>query len=279
MAAVSLPTRQRTIETVIVPLDGSERAERALGPAAAVARVYGAHLLLVTTRWEHRSDEARRYLRTLASRAGVMPVESLVIQDRTAAAAIELVVKESTGPMVVMTTHGRSGLGQALLGSVAQAVVAHVGCPMLLVGGRVGLSARADLGPLVVCVDDRPESHGVLPAAASWAAASRRAVHLVSVAANGDAARAAAALDQLAADVRRREPDGDALAVRTTVLHGHAPAHSLVDYANAVGAAGIAMTTHARRGLGRVALGSVTMAVVRDARCPVLVVGPQVAGW
>ena len=68
--------------------------------------------------------------------------------------------------------------------------------------------------------------------------------------------------------------EGGTLPVTSALLRGRSASHAIVDYAAEVEAGAIAMTTRARQGLGRVALGSVTMAVVRDASCPVFVVGP-----
>jgi nucleotide-binding universal stress UspA family protein len=54
-------------------------------------------------------------------------------------------------------------------------------------------------------------------------------------------------------------------------LHGDDPATAIEEFSRTLGSPVIAMTTHGRSGLARVAVGSVAMSVVRRAGCPVLV--------
>ncbi len=64
--------------------------------------------------------------------------------------------------------------------------------------------------------------------------------------------------------------------VRSHVLRSYRPADAIHDVAEEVGASLVVMSTHGRTGLARVALGSVTTAVVRTSLCPVLVNRPPV---
>ena len=67
----------------------------------------------------------------------------------------------------------------------------------------------------------------------------------------------------------------DGAGINWDVLHRDDASDAIVDYVRDVRASLIAMTTHGRTGLARVALGSVTAAVVHNAPCPVLVVRPD----
>ena len=121
------------IQTVLVPLDGSERAEQALPPAVQLAERMDADLVLMTTAWEGKSIETvRRYLDVhiaLLER----DVEPLVVLDREAPDAILFAAREP-GTLVCMTTHGRGGVVSAVLGSVAEAVVRGASGPVVLMG-------------------------------------------------------------------------------------------------------------------------------------------------
>lgn len=138
---------------VIVPLDGSLEAERALPLAVAFARIYGRPLTLlrvvVTIPYggavmayapevETRLDderEAREYL--TQQRGHYAGEENLSVQTMLLAgdAASEIVREASSreGSLIVMSTHGRTGLGKLLLGSVAAKVLEHTGIPLLIV--------------------------------------------------------------------------------------------------------------------------------------------------
>lgn len=65
--------------------------------------------------------------------AGGAPAVRTCIIEGHAATAIVDVAAEEQADIIVMATHGRGGLGRAVLGSVADHVVRHAGCPVLLV--------------------------------------------------------------------------------------------------------------------------------------------------
>ena len=89
-----------TVKNIPVPLDGSGLAERALPYAAELARTIGASLTLV------RTSDAPALLAKLECRQP---------------------------DLVVMSTHGRSGIDRLVHGSAAHDVVSHVECPVMLV--------------------------------------------------------------------------------------------------------------------------------------------------
>ncbi|MGZ8734281.1 MAG: universal stress protein [Acidimicrobiia bacterium] len=116
---------------VIVALDGSARSETALPHARAVAG--GAPLMLMTTMWDRDATAPRRYLEGRAAELADIEVETTVTQDREPPEAILLVAREQPGSIICMATHARSGLGDAVLGSVATRVVHGCPCPVLVV--------------------------------------------------------------------------------------------------------------------------------------------------
>jgi nucleotide-binding universal stress UspA family protein len=121
---------------VVVPLDGTEGAERALAPAIEMARVFGISILLLRVVTEQRAaasgpagggpvPEAARaaeYLDGVARRLwGLgLPATTRVIVDRPAAEAI---IAEGSSDLVVMSSHARSPISRAFLGSVSDKVV------------------------------------------------------------------------------------------------------------------------------------------------------------
>jgi nucleotide-binding universal stress UspA family protein len=265
-------------KTIIVPLDGSAFAERALGPASSVARRTGASVVVLTARQGGVAMEPATYLTQVAQAAGIADPEPVVIDDRLAASAIVSVAGEARDPLVCMTTHARGGPGHALFGSVAEEVLRRVSAPVLLVGPHVS-SDTPEPAHLVVGLDGSDYSTAILPVAASLAVALGVDLTLVTVVdptargAGGTAPETsgeeASNLELLAEGL---EADGAPVAVK--VLSASDPAHAIVEFATNRSGTVVALTSHGRTGLARLTVGSVTMAVVRSATCPILTLRP-----
>ncbi|HUY75564.1 MAG TPA: universal stress protein, partial [Ktedonobacterales bacterium] len=141
------------IASVIVPLDGSELAERALPYALAFAEEY--HRLLLLTRVvkpfvsyatpetgallaeteEENEHEALRYLRDTRKRLAQQATQPVQVTLRIGQPADEIrqLFEAHPGSLLVMSTHGRTGVSRALVGSVATAVMRHALGPMLII--------------------------------------------------------------------------------------------------------------------------------------------------
>lgn len=262
---------------VIVPLDGSPRSETALAYARAVAG--GAPLTLVTTMWARDAIAPRQYLEQRAAELADLDVETTVIYDRKPADAILLVARERPGSIICMATHGRSGLGEAVLGSVAETVVRGAETPVLLVGPHVAPHANSSMAPnLVVAVDNPRTAEAIMPTVAELALTLALGVWAVEVVPPppvplapeadglgwpGDGAGVEAAVAALARL---------GLSAKPKILRELDPARAIVDFARDLPASFVVVGTHARHGFARVALGSVAMRVVHGCPCPVLVV-------
>jgi nucleotide-binding universal stress UspA family protein len=260
------------ISTVVVPLDGSEFAARALPPARALAGLLGARIVLVATHWEDGMGAAREYLAVQARGLGDAPVSSIVVHDRDARDAI-LLQAEDPGAIVCMSTHGRGGVGQAVLGSLAEQVVRSAHRPVVLIGPAVDLSMPIERGgELVVGVDGSEAAEASIATAHRLARLLDLEPWIVQVLPGGKpivpAPRAAeSAYVRWLAD---RFPD-DGRPARWKVLHGLDPAHTFAGDARRSSATLVAVATHGRSGVGRIVLGSVAVRVVRESHCPVVV--------
>ena len=268
-------------KTIIVPLDGSEFAERALVPAAALAKGTGAEVILMTSQMGGVVVEPKRYLTDTAAKAGIPGANVAVITEHFAASGLKVVVADLADPIVCMSTHGHSGVLQALLGSTAEEAIRLLHVPMLLVGPNVELSLATRFDNVVVCTDGTQTSKAIIPEVSDWI----RALHLRAWAVQVLDPEARFALEEageqeaieigavrgLAESLLSRDGAG----INWDVLHRDDASDAIVDYVRDVRASLIAMATHGRTGLARVALGSVTAAVVHDAPCPVLVVRPD----
>jgi nucleotide-binding universal stress UspA family protein len=139
---------------IIVPVDGSDLAEQVVPHVEALAKAFGAHVtvLWVTApvatvagvpvaseeRWQAEDDElAQPYLDRLEQRFQAAGVGATV--DRANGVPANVIVEratESETDLIAMTTHGRSGIQRLALGSVAEEVVRHANCPVLLVRAK-----------------------------------------------------------------------------------------------------------------------------------------------
>src|SRR5581483_1003694 len=135
------------ITSIVLPLDGSDLAARALPFASYLARALPAKLLLVRATLAHAlpgvapgpaqlaaTDHAEVELDAMAAqlRAQGLAAEPHVYYDEAPAAIADAAQRHQAG-LIVMSTHGRGGLGRWVFGSVADAVLRTAEVPVLLV--------------------------------------------------------------------------------------------------------------------------------------------------
>lgn len=139
-------------QTLLVPYDFSEHAEAALARALDLQKRLDAdlHLLYVIPTPVYvgmgpdaqpfpvppAKEEYRRSLRRVAVSAckeATRPIESRVVEGANVAEEIRAVAESLDADLIVMGTHGHSGLMHLLLGSVAEQTLRRAPCPVLTV--------------------------------------------------------------------------------------------------------------------------------------------------
>ncbi len=262
-------------KTVIVPLDGSDFALRALPVGTAVARAFEAELLLVTTPMtleEHDPSDLPVWLPEAAATTGYERVRTELLPEHDELTALDRCVARAEEPALCMATRGRGALGTAVLGSVAQRAVHELGLPTALIGPNSDTKWRVD-GPIVVCHDGSVASDAILPAAREWARALRLKVVIVHVSRPREAATPSA---PIAAIERAVEFFHDDLADDGVRLLSHRhPAAGILGLLDDVDASLVALSTHGRTAMDRLTLGRVSGAVIHAAPCPVLTTRPS----
>lgn len=299
--------------TILVPLDGSPLAERALPYAQGLAASVGARLLLVRAALPRGfpvqgcadgeaqvTREAEQYLSSVADRLDTPGVvEAAVFSDPAA----EAIVEESRlrcVDLVVMATHGRSGLGRWVCGSVVEAVLASSPVPVLLVRAwqdEQRPEALAHEPRVLVPLDGSSFAEEALPVAERLVRNVGGRLVLLQVLRPPDGILASPGrlvpspadptaglrVDQAVDDLKARayeylhqvadrwaiEPSESQIEVRLGE-----PAQAIVAASRERGAALVAMATHGRTGLSRLLLGSVAGDVVRHGNLPLLLVRP-----
>jgi nucleotide-binding universal stress UspA family protein len=156
-ADLDVPVAADRLRRILVPLDGSALAEQALPLAATLARQAGASLILLqSTGWaraavadypaffagglgadhllEQAEESARAYLAQVSRRLGEQGLTvQLEVTPEPAADAILAGAAAQQADLIVMSTHGRGGLGRWVYGSVADRVLRLATLPVLLV--------------------------------------------------------------------------------------------------------------------------------------------------
>jgi len=259
--------------TVIVPLDGSAVAERALGPATVLAHHLGAELqLLRVVARREELDRARAALDEVAAAVDV-PVRPAYVLEADWPAECIANAGDEADSLLCLSSHGAGGVRQAVLGSVAEDVLRLSARPVLVVGPAAEPTLELTRAALV-CVDGSTLSEEVLPVASTWAQTTGMTPWVVTVI-EPDLTAAAAGDVLESAYVRQI---ADRLGGSFDVLHGSHPHEAIVGFARSLPAGVITMATHGKTGLARVVAGSVAMGVVRHAPCPVLLVRPSDLG-
>lgn len=268
--------------TIVVPLDGSTFAERAVRPACSLAmRLDGARVLLLSC-VTSEADGTRRRLQGLAELfADVVEIDVRVVEDAEPADAIDAALAADPDAMLCMATHGRGGVRTTVLGSVTRRVVCRSTRPLVLVGPNCGTALLpGERGRMVVCSDGSPFAESVLPVAADMADRFGLEPWIVEVVGPDEDPESAQRIPNRVEDAAQADLDRlvERLGrpVRTAVLHGN-PSRSIARFAEELPAAMIAMTTHGRTGLTQLAMGSVATEVARHAPCPLLISRPPSA--
>jgi nucleotide-binding universal stress UspA family protein len=292
----------------MVPLDGSRLAEhslvyldalRSLGESqvelvSVVDEAEDFHSLEAAEGQQREANVLSTYLREVAADISQhlgIEVETKVLNGAPASCLLEEV--DAFRPdLLVISTHGRSGLSRWRLGSVADKLIRGATCNTLVVGPKAAerstwLEARImePFKALLVPLDGSSLAEAALPVASGFADSYGSTLHLVRVVpiptvADGIGGEFAYMPDMLGTMVeaaksymKRTAEELQRPDLKTEVIVGSA-AIQLEDYVAAKNIDLVVMTSHGRRGFARTALGSVTDRLL-GGMAPVLVVRPK----
>jgi nucleotide-binding universal stress UspA family protein len=130
----------RAVREILVATDFSDASEPAVRVARDYATQFGARVHLVHVAPPGRPEPAGR----LGGLATTFAPNAVVVRNlpgHSPAPEIVRYAKEHAIDLIVLGTHGRTGVTRALLGSVAEHVVRTAGCPVLTVGVRTPTAA------------------------------------------------------------------------------------------------------------------------------------------
>lgn len=281
---------------ILVPLDGSALAAAALLPASAWARRDNAELILVGAASTSHVAEIGAYLATMVN---CLSAEGLTVRAMIPLGIPENEINEEAelghADLIVMTTHGRTGLDAMLHPSVTWRVLAQTSAPILV--SRFADEEQAEppvhqlrfmtdaTAPIMAPLDGSPEAERALPLARQIAEEFGNPIVLVYVGEPLLLAESAGAQDLMPGGsvgwwmeqaerylwAKQEELLRDGLRVRAITTVG-APARVILALAQEYQAGLIIMASRGRGWLGRLVLGSVTRSVVSQSDIHVLLV-------
>ena len=293
---------------ILVPLDGSELSERALAPALALAQKPGRIVTLLRVPlarstlaarlerfdsyvkdWaqkQHTEERLRAetYLEALkATHTGAgYNLETCVANEEVLDSILELGKRHD---VIVMSTHGYSGLTKLMMGSVTERVLAAAECPVLVI------RSTKPIQRILVPLDGSALSETAIAPALEAAVRFKAAVALFRAAdeVTGFGRIQLTGLDETDIATRWRDrlmneaenylnalviPPEAALQVSREAVVSDTPGFRILDYAQRHEIDLIVMATHGRTGLAKWIYGSVTEKVLRNSQSSMLVIRP-----
>lgn len=287
------------MKTILVPLDGSALADRAVPFAATIAARAGWSILLlraVNTMREPNDAAGKALVRearaALDAVAAGLTTDGLHANTRIVDKQAETAILEATADedvvLVVMSTHGRGGLGRFIYGSVADTVLRHAPVPVMMVPphGLDGWPADRQI-KIMVPLDGSELSKAALEPARDLADILGGSLILASVVtfprysayAEGYAFVEPDPNDNLLTQTRHYLEEiaaGLRTEVRPVEVHARygTPYFDIMAIARDLGAGLLVMATHGRGGMTRALLGSVATATIRQTDVPLMLVQP-----
>lgn len=284
------------VRNVLVPLDGSDSALRAVATGHELANRFKAELHTISL--ARSREELERLSSLVPSSLRAYPGDKHVRVQIGAdpAAAIARRASELDPSIVCLTTQGRGRLAGSVTGSVARSVMEQATVPIVALGpvaDRSWLSPPPTSWPkplevsrIVACVDGTQTSEEVLPMATAWALALGMSLTILTVVGHGPEptwrdeqrgryghhAEPESYIESLVQRWAEVLPATDGVVARDPI----GVANGIRIHLDRRPAGLVAMTTHARSGMQRMRFGARAANIVRASVAPCLVA--RVAG-
>jgi nucleotide-binding universal stress UspA family protein len=291
---------------ILVPLDGSLLAECVLSHAITLAQVFETRLTLLRVvehdqatglkrvidplQWQIRKVEAEAYLDKLAARLDRVDLqaEKVILEGLPQERIVEFTRDRGIG-MIIISTHGQSGLSGWNVSSVVQKVILHAHVPMMIVRAHTSPatdSAQMRYQRVLVPLDGSRRAECALPLAKKLATFQNSQLLLVHAVVKPEIPRhtpfseeerqlvdSLTELNQIRADEYLKQlraqlsPD-----VETRVIVGDAPAAMLQDVVVQENADLVVLSAHGYTGETRWPYGSVALNFIAYGTTPLLIV-------
>jgi nucleotide-binding universal stress UspA family protein len=283
------------LNEIVIPLDGSKEAESVLSYVRDLAPKFSSRVHILGVGIGRRTRRVNRLLEDYINRTANdlrsqnVKAEPVILYGNAAEKILDFGA-EIEVDLIIMATHGRSGITRWWIGSVAEKVISEATAPVLLVQSKrrratTTADRPASIHKILAPLDGSDIGEVALPYADALASNSGATINLVQVVSPPGTVEANLlggpdwrkfvnamrdAGENYLKSIAERFSSRD-VKIIYEVLTGD-PADKIVEYAADKGINLIAMSTHGRTGLARWVLGSVADKVLHGARIPVLLV-------
>lgn len=266
------------MEKLMVATDGSDYSESAIREAINLAKVCSSSLIAVSVVKtniefdsvlpqfvEKKEEEAIKHLESVKAQAKKEGVDCTTVVTLSEEPYQDIVdhASKNNVDMIIMGTHGKTGMKRLMMGSVTAKVIGHAPCNILV----LPLNAKVECKNVLIATDGSKYSEAAASEALGIAKRCGSSLIVISVASSE--AEIASAKDNVNKVSEAAEKEG----VKTTsVVTKGKPYEAIIETAKQKKADFIVVGSHGRTGLARLLMGSVTERVIGHAEAAVLVV-------
>jgi len=284
------------LQKILIPLDGSEVAEKAVSSGEEMARRLGSELLLMSVCGNGESSEQNlsAYLQDKAERLQQSGINSTTVTIGGDAPDQIIDFAERNGiDLIIMSTHGKTGISRWPMGDTCNKVLHESYVPLLLIRGLATVLGETSTHCILVPLDGSRRSEATIPYIASLINTGGSQVILLRVNEAAEShgeivddlvpcwehysrealSRTDKVIREYLEGIRQRIGNIDA-EISCEVLTGKA-APEIIRYAEEKGISLITMSTHGYSGFSPWQLGSVSRKVIEGSTKPILLIRPR----
>lgn len=266
------------IEKLLLATDGSEFSKSAIREAINLAKICSSKVIAVSVVKtnpefedlapqviEKAEKEAREHLELIKTRASKEGVDCEIIVHRGEEPFQDIVdeAEKNQVYLIIMGTHGRTGLKRLMMGSVTAKVIGHAPCNVLV----VPLNAKIECKNILMATDGSKYSEAAASQAIGIAKRCGGSLTVISVASSDAEILSAEDYVKEVSELAKKEGiKTDGLAVKGK------PYEAIIETSKKKRADLIVVGSHGRTGLDRLLMGSVTERVIGHSESAVLVV-------
>ena len=273
------------MKKIIVPIDFSEHSEFALEAAVKLAKsndteIIALHMLEMSDSVLNSTDSEQHqkavfFLKLAEKRftefldkpylkeANVTPL----VKHFKVFSEVNDVAKEQAADLIIMGSHGSSGLSEIFVGSNTEKVVRHADIPVLVLKHKFD---KNDLNDVVFASDFSPESVEVYLKAAKLFKAFNAKLHLLYVNLPSDKFRSTNEIDEIVSNFLMKADGNLDNLKHISFVSDYTVEKGVLNFANKIGADLIAVSTHGRTGIAHFFEGSISEDIANHAVLPVM---------
>ena len=273
------------MKKIIVPIDFSKNSENALKVAAMLAKKYDAklyplHMLNIqeaslneSVTYQHEKTAfylklAEKKIKSFLTKKYLSQVEVVpLIKHFKIFSEIDDIAREINADLIVMGSHGASGLKEFFVGSNTEKVVRYAHIPVLVVKNTL---LNIDFSDVVLATDFSEESLPAFKSVLKTLEIFKSRNHIIYVNLPNENFKTTSEMEQMANDYYvQLEGNADRM-ISTNFICDKSIEQGILTFSNAIGADLICVITHGRKGLSHIFSGSIAEDITNHATLPIM---------